>query len=265
MPATPYSVWKARSRSTAERSRRRPTCKHSTMPTPDVASPTPHALAGGAGAKLLAGGQSLLAVDEAAACAAPISWSTWADQGAARHHARTATRRDRRDDDATPTSAATPTCRQAIPALAGARRQHRRPPGAQPAAPSAARWPTTIRPPATRRRCWPRARRSTPTSARSRPTTFQGPVRNGAGGRRAHHRGQLPDARRRRPTQKFKQPASRFALVGVFVAQDGRAACASRSPARARRVPRQGAGGQARRRACRRSAVRRREDRRRRT
>ena len=86
---------------------------------------------------------------------------------------------------------------------------------------SAARSPTTIRPPATRRRCWRcGATVRTNQRARSRPTTS-----SRACSRRRLSDGEIitavafPDRRSARPTSSSQQPASRFALVGVFVAQ----------------------------------------------
>ena len=120
---------------------------------------------------------------------------------------------------------------------------HRRPPGAQHAARSAARSPTTIRRPTIPPPCWRWARRSSPTSARSPPTTS-----SRACSRRRSTADELITAvafpvPKKAAYVKFRNPASRFALVGVFVAQTA-AACASRSPARRhRRVPREGAGG----------------------
>ena len=112
---------------------------------------------------------------------------------------------------------------------------------------SAARSPTTIRRPTIRRRCWRSTRPSSPTSARSPPTKFfTGLFETALEGWRDHHRRDL----RRRPTKagyaKFPNPASRYAMTGVFVAKgkDGvRVAVTGRR--RRRRVPLQGDRGRA--------------------
>jgi carbon-monoxide dehydrogenase medium subunit len=82
----------------------------------------------------------------------------------------------------------------------------------------AARWPTTTRPPVTPARCWAWAPRSHHQAQDCGGRLLPGHVHHRAGRRRAHHRHQLP-APKRAAYMKFKQPASRFALIGVFVAQ----------------------------------------------
>ena len=83
------------------------------------------------------------------------------------------------------------------------------------------------------------ARPSSPTSARSPPTSS-----SWACSRPRSSRGEIITAVRfpvpkKAAYAKFPNPASRFALVGVFVAQTAARRCASRSPAPApRRLPR---------------------------
>ena len=85
---------------------------------------------------------------------------------------------------------------------------------------SAARSPTPTRRRAIRRRCSGSARRCRPTSAAiAGRRVLHRPVRDGAAAGRADHRGRASRRRRRRRTSKYRQPASRFALIGVFVAQ----------------------------------------------
>ena len=122
-----------------------------------------------AGAKPLAGGQTLLASMKLRLAQPEQAGRPGRDQGAVRHpqgrqypgdrrHGAPLRRRRKRRSQGrlsrrwptSPRTSATARCARW--------------------APSAARWPTTTRPPATRARCWPRARRSSPTSARSRPT-----------------------------------------------------------------------------------------------
>jgi hypothetical protein len=55
--------------------------------------------------------------------------------------------------------------------------------------------------------------------ARSRGRLLPGHVHHRAGGGRDHHLGALSRSRRRRTTRSSLQPASRFALTGVFVAK----------------------------------------------
>ena len=91
--------------------------------------------------------------------------------------------------------------------------------------------------------CYPaaRARRSSATMQHRpahdrRRRVLHRPVRDGAAAGRADHRGHASRAPQKAAYVKYKQPASRFALIGVFVAPDAPAACASPSPARRARV-----------------------------
>ena len=88
---------------------------------------------------------------------------------------------------------------------------------------SAARSPTTIRRPTIRRPCWRSTPPSSPTAARSRPTGFFTGLFE-----TALEEGEMVTAvsfkRRRRPaTRSSRNPASRYAMTGVFVVggQDG--------------------------------------------
>ena len=88
------------------------------------------------------------------------------------------------------------------------------------AARSAARSPTTTRPPTIRRRCWRSARPSSPTSARSPPTSSS-PACSRRRWRRARS---SPRCSFTVPAKagyaKFRNPASRYAMTGVFVAKN---------------------------------------------
>ena len=53
-------------------------------------------------------------------------------------------------------------------------------------------------------------------------------VRDGARARRDRHRGALPESRSSANYQKFRNPASRYAIVGVFVAKTPARRCGSR-------------------------------------
>ena len=96
---------------------------------------------------------------------------------------------------------------------------------------------------------WPAARagarrdRAHQQAQDRRRRLLQGHVRDGARRRRDHHGGELSRCRRRPRYVKFPNPASRFALVGVFVAQTGerrargrdrRGACACSARSRSR-------------------------------
>ena len=99
-------------------------------------------------------------------------------------------------------------------------------------APSAARSPTTIRRRTIRRRCWRSTRRSSPTSARLRLAKFFTGLFE-----TALKDGEIVTAVRftapaKAGYAKFPNPASRYAMTGVFVAK-GKEACASRSPGQA--------------------------------
>jgi CO/xanthine dehydrogenase FAD-binding subunit len=62
--------------------------------------------------------------------------------------------------------------------------------------------------------------RSSPTSARSPADEFfTGLFETALEDGRDHHQGVVPDRRRRRAYEKFRNPASRYAMTGVFVAQ----------------------------------------------
>ncbi len=101
----------------------------------------------------------------------------------------------------------------------GAGGQDRRSGGAQSAAPSAARWPMTIPRPAIRRRRWPSgATIVTDRREIAADDFFQGMFTT------ALDEGEIITAVKfpipeKANYQKFIQPASRFALVGVFVAK----------------------------------------------
>ena len=85
-----------------------------------------------------------------------------------------------------------------------------------------------------------------PTSARSPPTISSRACTRRRSRPTRSSRGVAFRCRRRPPTCKFPNPASRFALVGVFVAQTGGGRARRGDRRRARRVPRAGAGGGAR-------------------
>ena len=99
------------------------------------------------------------------------------------------------------------------------------------AARSAAAWPTTTRRPTTRRPCWALgATIHTDKRTIAADDFFKGLYQT------ALDDGEIITAvsfpvPEKAGWQKFKQPASRFALVGVFVSQGQAAACAWRSPA----------------------------------
>ena len=196
-------------------------------------------------AKILAGGQSLLGAMKLG-LAAPERWSTWRIARPDTASRSTAAPRHRRDDDA---RRGRRLARGAArhPGAGRARRRHRRPPGAQPR--HDRRQPGQQRPGGrlSRPRCWASARRSRPTGAASRPTTS-----SRACTRRRSAEGEIITAvsfpiPKKAGWEKFKQPASRFSIVGVFV-EPGRVGRARRGHRRRRlRLPRQGAGGQARR------------------
>ena len=80
-------------------------------------------------------------------------------------------------------------------------------------------------------------------SARSRPTILQGHVRDGARARaRSITAVSFPKAEKA-AYMKFPNPASRYAMVGVFVAKTAGGVRVAVTGAGARRVPRQGDGG----------------------
>ena len=102
-----------------------------------------------------------------------------------------------------------------------ARRHDRRSRRCATAARSAARSPTTIRTPTIRRRCSASAPRSSPTSAHRGRRFLQGHVRDRARAGRDHHQGAVSRSAKKAAYEKFPTPASRFALVGVFVSKRG--------------------------------------------
>jgi carbon-monoxide dehydrogenase medium subunit len=85
-------------------------------------------------------------------------------------------------------------------------------------APSAAQWPTTIRQRATRARCWGRRDGRHVQARDCRRRFLPGPVHHGAGRRRADHRHPLPIPKRA-VYEKLRQKASNFPLVGIFLTQ----------------------------------------------
>ena len=140
------------------------------------------------------------------------------DRGALRHRAQGPLAHHRRDDAA---------CRGrdlagragGDPGARRSRRHDRRSGGAPHAARSAARSPTTIRTPTIRRPASGSAPPSSPTSAASRPTISSTACSRPRSSRTRSSPRSASRCRRRRPTQKFRNPASRYALVGVFVVQ----------------------------------------------
>jgi carbon-monoxide dehydrogenase medium subunit len=106
---------------------------------------------------------------------------------------------------------------------------------------SAARSPTTTRRPTIRRRCWRLAPPSSPTSAKiAADKFFKGLFET------ALKDGEIVTAVKftapaKAGYEKFPNPASRYAIVGVFVAKGKRRARCGDGRWRRWRVPRQGA------------------------
>ena len=118
-----------------------------------------------------------------------------------------------------------PNPRPCKPRDPGARRSSPRTsatPRSATAARSAARSATTIRPPTIRRRCW---RLGATVSTNKREITaddfFTGMFETALEDGRDRHGGAASPSRTRAGYVKFPNPASRYAMVGVFVAQTG--------------------------------------------
>ena len=234
-----------RRRSRGPLNRRDTPCKHSTT-KPAVAWPTRRSAAGARRCQAARRRPVAARRDEARPRGARRRWSTSAGIAELQGHQRVGRRRDdRRHDHARRGRRRRKRC---------SRRSRRWPrwPAASAtarcatAAPSAAAWPTTTRRPTTRPRCSASARRSTPTSRTiAADDFFKGLYETALQRRRDHHRGELPGAREGRLAEV--QAAGVALRARRRVRQQGherRARGGHRR--RAVRVPRQGAGGQAR-------------------
>ena len=221
------------------------------IPDARIASPRPPSAAAASDAKLLAGGQIAARRDQARARRARC----------ARRPGEASRDLDRRSRSTAATLvigamathaevAASPEVRRAHPRARQARRQHRRPPGAQPRHDRRLASPTTIRRPTIPPRCSALGATVDDRPAQHRRRRLlQGPVRDRARRRtRSSSRSRFPIPQSAPAYEKFAQPASRFALVGVFVAQSragvrvavtGAGAMASSAPRRWSRRSRQ--------------------------
>ena len=183
-------------------------------------------LAGTSEAKLLAGGHTLIPTMKQRLANPPALIDLAPRRRAARHRQEGQRARHRRHDHARRGGELARACAAPLPACA----RWRAPSATRTcatAAPSAARSPTTIPPPTTRRRCWRSAPPSAPTSARSRPTTSSRACSRPRSATARSSRASPSRSRRKFAYVKFANPASRYALVGVAVAQTGAAVRAS--------------------------------------
>jgi hypothetical protein len=192
-------------------------------------SRTPQARRWHAAPSCLAGGQSLLPAMKLRLAAPAALVSTWRHRRAWPASACDGGTIVDRRADAPRRGGRSAEVRQGHPGAGRAGRPHRRPRRCATAARSAARWPTTTRPPTTRGAAGLGATVVT-NKRRSRRRLLQGPVRDGAGRRRDHHRGELPGAGegRLRRSSATRPRASRWSACSSAKTAP---ACASRSPA----------------------------------
>ena len=173
-------------------------------------------------AKLIAGGQTLLPTMKLRLASPQDLIDLGGVEGLARHRGQGPHRRHRRDDRAMPTWRPAPGSREAIPAsreLAGLigdpavrASRHDRRLGRQQRSGGGLSGGAV----------WRSAPPSSPTSARSR-RTISSPACSRPRWRRARSSPRSPSRfRSKAGYEKFRNPASRYALVGVFVAKRGR-------------------------------------------